>query len=108
MKSLIGVVLTGVPAHQAGGASGTLATSQQFASAIGVAGLGEVFFGVLGAHPTIGRYVSAIQDVLLLDCGLVAVALALTQLLPRAVAATVATTRAPVMEVAEARESGAA
>jgi EmrB/QacA subfamily drug resistance transporter len=83
MPSLVGVVLVGVPAQKAGGAAGTLATSQQFASAIGVAGLGEIFFAVLGAHPTVSRYVSAIQEVLMIDFALVVAGLALTQLLPR-------------------------
>ncbi|HWE63400.1 MAG TPA: MFS transporter [Chloroflexota bacterium] len=84
MPSLIGVVLTGVPAQKAGGAAGTLTTGQQFAAAVGVAVLGEVFFGVLGAHPTLDRYLTAIQDVLLLDSGLLVVSLALLGLLPRA------------------------
>ncbi|MGH2408962.1 MAG: MFS transporter, partial [Chloroflexota bacterium] len=53
MPSLIGVVLTGVPAQKAGGAAGTLTTGQQFALALGVAGLGEVFFGVLGQRPAL-------------------------------------------------------
>ncbi len=108
MPSLIGVVLTGVPVHKAGGASGTLVSSQQFASAIGVAGLGEVFFGVLGAHPTLDRYVMATQDVLLLDCGLVALALGLTRLLPRASAAATVAAKAAFAVVGEDSESGAA
>lgn len=83
MPALVGTVLVGVPAQKAGGAAGTLATAQQFAIAIGVAGLGEVFFGVLGAHPTIGRYLSATQDVLLLDVAMTVVGLALTRFLPR-------------------------
>ncbi|HVA91201.1 MAG TPA: MFS transporter [Chloroflexota bacterium] len=83
MPSLIGVVLTGVPAHKAGAAAGTLTTGQQFALALGVAGLGEVFFGVLGARPTLDRYLTAIQDVLLLDFGLLVLSLALLRLLPR-------------------------
>ncbi|HEY8287303.1 MAG TPA: MFS transporter [Chloroflexota bacterium] len=84
MPSLIGVVLTRVPAEKAGGAAGTLTTGQQFALALGVAGLGEVFFGVLGQQPTLQRFISAIQDVLLLDSGLLVISLALLGLLPRA------------------------
>jgi MFS family permease len=110
MPSLVGVVLAGVPAQKAGGASGTLATSQQFASAIGVAGLGEIFFGVLGAHPTIGRFASAIQEVLLIDVVLVAAGLALTQLLPHRMPATARQgTAIPVAEAIEpVPEAGAA
>jgi len=97
MPSLIGVVLTGVPAQKAGGAAGTLTTGQQFSLALGVAGLGEVFFGVLGHQPTLQRYISAIQDVLLLDCGLLVISLALLGLLPRATrAASQVTTAVPV------------
>jgi EmrB/QacA subfamily drug resistance transporter len=84
MPALIGVVLAGVPTEKAGGAAGTLTTSQQFASAIGVAALGEVFFGVLGAHPNLDRYLTAMQDVFLLDFGLLVVSLVLLRQLPRA------------------------
>ena len=101
MPSLIGVVLVGVPAHKAGGAAGTLTTGQQFAAATGVAVLGEVFFGVLGVHPNLDRYLSAMQDVFLLDFGLLVVSLALLGLLPRAAQpATSAATSAPKISTA--------
>ena len=44
---LINVVLAGVPAHAAGGASGLFATAQQLGGAIGVAAMGTIFFGAL-------------------------------------------------------------
>jgi EmrB/QacA subfamily drug resistance transporter len=94
LPSLVGVVLTGVPAQKAGGAAGTLTTGQQFAAAIGVAGLGEVFFSVLGGRPAFDRYLTAIQDVFLLDFGLLVVSIALLGLLARAAQpATSLTTR---------------
>jgi EmrB/QacA subfamily drug resistance transporter len=84
MPALIGVVLVGVPAQKAGGAAGTLTTGQQFAAAIGVALLGEVFFNLLGARPHLDQYRTAIQAVLLLDFALLLVSLALLRQLPRA------------------------
>jgi hypothetical protein len=81
---LMGVSLVGVPPQQAGGAAGTLATGQQLAAACGVAALGEVFFSALCPHPALDRYLSALQHVLLLDVGLLAVSLVLVGQLPRA------------------------
>jgi EmrB/QacA subfamily drug resistance transporter len=46
---LVNVVLAAVPAHAAGGASGLFGTAQQLGGAIGVAVMGTVFFGALGA-----------------------------------------------------------
>jgi EmrB/QacA subfamily drug resistance transporter len=92
MPALIGVVLIGVPPQKAGGAAGILTTGQQFAASIGVAGLGEVFFSVLGTHPLLGGYITAIQDVLLLDVGLLVLCLALVGQLPRPARAVAAAT----------------
>jgi MFS family permease len=47
---LVNVVLAAVPAHAAGGASGLFSTAQQLGGAIGVAGMGTIFFADLGAH----------------------------------------------------------
>jgi EmrB/QacA subfamily drug resistance transporter len=44
------IVLAGVEPHEYGSASGTLTAAQQFGSALGVAILGTVFFGLLGGH----------------------------------------------------------
>jgi MFS family permease len=46
--SLLGMSLSRVPARDAGAGAGALATAQQFASAVGVAGLGTVFFAAAG------------------------------------------------------------
>ena len=45
---LVNVVLSVVPAHLAGGASGIFTTAQQFGGALGVAVIGNVFFGHAG------------------------------------------------------------
>src|SRR5712691_2305940 len=44
------VVLTAVPVHAAGGASGLFSTVQQVGGALGVAVIGTVFFGYLNGH----------------------------------------------------------
>lgn len=44
------IVLAGVEPHETGSASGTLTALQQFGSALGVAVLGTIFFGVLGGQ----------------------------------------------------------
>jgi EmrB/QacA subfamily drug resistance transporter len=110
MPALIGVVLVGVPAQKAGGAAGTLTTGQQFAAAIGVAVLGEVFFGIRGAHATLARYGSAIQAVFLLDFGLLLISLLLVGLLPRAAqrAQTQAVAQAGTVVAVAVAEDGAA
>jgi EmrB/QacA subfamily drug resistance transporter len=47
---LANVVLTAVPAHAAGGASGLFSTVQAIGGSIGVAVIGTVFFGYLNGH----------------------------------------------------------
>lgn len=41
-------VLAGIPAKDAGAASGALATAQQVGAAIGIAAVGVIFFGLIG------------------------------------------------------------
>jgi hypothetical protein len=84
IPSLIGAVLSGVNPAQAGGASGVLTTAQQFASAAGVAVLGDVFFNLLGPAPDLASYTSAMVPLLLFDLALVVGAFLLTRLLPGA------------------------
>jgi hypothetical protein len=79
--ALIGAVLAGVQARQAGGAAGILTTAQQFSSAIGVAVLGMVFFSALGSRPVRADFVSALELVIWLGLGLVLTATGLTVLL---------------------------
>jgi EmrB/QacA subfamily drug resistance transporter len=82
LPGLIGTVLIGVQPGQAGAASGVLVTSQQFASASGVAVLGTVFFGILGPHPTRAGFTTAAESIALITLGLVLAAAVLTVLLP--------------------------
>lgn len=47
---LVNIVLAGVDPHSAGSASGVLTTMQQIGSAMGIALVGVIFFGYLGAN----------------------------------------------------------
>ena len=83
IPALIGVSLTNVPPPKAGAAAGTLATTQQFAAATGIAVLSEIFFAALGGHPVEHDYIRAVQLVLGLDIGFVAASFFASQFLPR-------------------------
>jgi MFS family permease len=87
LPSLIGAVLVHVNPERAGAAAGILTTTQQFGVASGVAVIGAVFFGRLGAVPARGSFVSAMELTMTIDAILLAVAAAVTLLLPRAAAA---------------------
>jgi predicted MFS family arabinose efflux permease len=84
-------ILARVPAEHAGAAGGVLATAQQVGNAVGVAALGVVFYGPLGAgHPSQVAHAFSMSVIALL---VIAVAVALlTQLMPRK---TVAPSQAP-------------
>jgi EmrB/QacA subfamily drug resistance transporter len=83
IPALIGVSLTNVAPQKAGAAAGTLATSQQFAAAAGIAVLSEIFFAALAHPPTEHDYLRAIQYVILLDLGLLVACFAASLFLPR-------------------------
>jgi EmrB/QacA subfamily drug resistance transporter len=83
MAPLPALVLAGVKPQHAAAASGVLATAQQAGGAIGVAVIGVVFYGALGAHAVPGDfpYAFALGLGLLIALG-IAVA-GLVQLFPR-------------------------
>jgi MFS family permease len=81
MTAYLGAALSTVRPDQAGAASGTLNTIQQFAGTAGLAGIGAVFFRVLGSAPDHGRYVAAASTALAIDLGLVVAIGALATLL---------------------------
>ena len=83
ITTLIGVVLSQVPPAQGGVASGMLVTAQQFAGAVGVAGLGTLFFGVLGSSATRVGFDHALEWTVAGDLVLVLIALGTSFLLPR-------------------------
>jgi MFS family permease len=82
LTAYLGATLATVRPDQAGAASGTLNTIQQFAGATGLAVIGAVFYTVLGGHPTPGRYASGAVTVAWIGLGLIAVIAAPTTLLP--------------------------
>jgi EmrB/QacA subfamily drug resistance transporter len=83
VPALIGAVLASVRARQAGAGAGVLTTSQQFASASGIAVLGSIFFQALGARTGVAGYVSALEWVAACSLALALAAAALSTLLPR-------------------------
>jgi EmrB/QacA subfamily drug resistance transporter len=85
MPTLITTVLSGIPSRDAGSASGVLTTVQQVALALGVAGIGSVFFAVLGpqAHPQARDFAPALGSALACNIGLLGATFGLVFLLPR-------------------------
>jgi MFS family permease len=71
MTSYLGAALSDVRPDQAGAASGTLNTMQQFAGSAGLAAVGTVFFAVLGPASDPSHYLPATSTALAIDLGLV-------------------------------------
>jgi EmrB/QacA subfamily drug resistance transporter len=84
---LIGAVLTHVRPERAGAAAGILTTTQQFGAASGIAVIGAIFYSALGAAPSRSTFVSGMVVAMTVNAALVAVATAVTLLLPRRAAA---------------------
>jgi EmrB/QacA subfamily drug resistance transporter len=100
VPALVATVLSGVPADIAGAVSGVLTTTQQFSSALGVAGVGALFFSET-AH---GGPADGLLAALICDLGALTLALLGTLALPRPAAAPAAaavTVPAPARAVAE-------
>jgi MFS family permease len=77
------IIVGDVADHEVGSASGVLQAVQQLGMSLGVAAIGTVFFGALGAHADRTRdFLEAAQRTTLITVGLVAVAVALGFLLP--------------------------
>jgi len=76
---IVSGVLQSVPASETGAASGVLTTTQQFSMTLGIAGVGTLFF----AREATAGVVSALQDALVADIGLVSFAFAMAVLLTR-------------------------
>jgi MFS family permease len=95
VPSLMSAVLSHVRPEQAGAAAGVLTTTQQFSIASGVAVIGAVFYEVIGGAPTKASFVTGLTVVAWVDVALLAIAAALTFLLPRAARGGVVT-RHPV------------
>lgn len=83
VPALVGSVLAGVRPGHAGAAAGVLTTSQQFASAVGVTGLGSIFFAALGSRTGPAGYISALEWTVACSVILAFAASGLSTLLPR-------------------------
>ncbi len=76
---LANVVLAAVPSQAAGGAGGLFSTAQQLGGALGVAVVGTIFFGQLGAH----SFTQAFTHSLPVTAGLFLASAALSLMLPK-------------------------
>ena len=83
LPSLIGVVLMHVRPDRAGAAAGILTTTQQFGAASGIAIVGAIFYGAIGAVPGRGSFVSGMVLAMSVNAVLLVVAAAVTLLLSR-------------------------
>ncbi|MEU9060950.1 MFS transporter [Streptomyces sp. NPDC048430] len=83
VPAVTGAVLAGARPAQAGAAAGVLTTSQQFASAAGVAVLGTVFFAAVGTRHGVAAYGDALTWVAAIDLALVLLACLMSTRLPR-------------------------
>jgi predicted MFS family arabinose efflux permease len=82
MPTLVSTVLSGVPAHDAGSASGVLSTVQQVALALGVATIGSVYFAILGGQPGPQDFGRAVGTALLFNVALLVATWGLVFLVP--------------------------
>lgn len=81
LPTVIGVALTDVRAEQAGIASGTLNTTQQFAGSAGIAIIATIFFATLGTQPHTDSYAYATATTAWIDLGLTLIIAALAAVL---------------------------
>jgi hypothetical protein len=81
---LFDIVQAGVADHELGSASGVLQATQQLGMTLGVAGVGTLLFGLLGARADrAADFLHAAQVTLLVTVGLLAAAGALSLAMPR-------------------------
>jgi len=85
MAPFFDIVLAGVEPHETGSAGGTLTAIQQLGASLGVAVLGTIFFGLLGApsaaHPD-GGFGTAMTTTLWIEVGMLALTFIVAFLLP--------------------------
>jgi MFS family permease len=100
LTAYLGATLAGVRPAQAGAASGTVNTIQQFAGVAGLAGIGAVFYAVLGRRTDIAGYAHATAAVLWTALALIAVMAMLTRFLPGPLLTGVSVPAAPAADTA--------
>src|SRR5215472_3868919 len=97
---LFDIAMAGIRPHEMGSASGVLQTVNSLSMSTGVAGLGVIFFSLLGGGHVAG-YLSATQWTALATVGLLAAAFAVAFWLPRRARETAGTGAATEPERAE-------
>jgi EmrB/QacA subfamily drug resistance transporter len=80
---LFDIVLGGVEDHEMGSATGVLGSIQQLGMALGIAVLGTIFFGVVGAQQAADVFVDAAQTTSVVTIGMIGLAFAAGFFLPR-------------------------
>ncbi len=80
---LTSLILEGVAPQYAAAAGGVLSTAQEMGNAIGIAGIGVVFFSVAGHHIGAHSYAHAFGTSLMVQAGICVLVALLVQLLPR-------------------------
>jgi EmrB/QacA subfamily drug resistance transporter len=85
------IVLAGVRPHEVGSASGVLQSAQMLGMSVGIAGLGALFFGLVGSSHDPQQFVDAAELTGIASVALLACAFALGARLPRWPRAGVAT-----------------
>ena len=80
---LFGIIVGDLEDHEVGSASGLLESFQQLGASLGIAVLGTVFFGGIGAQADAQDFLDAAAQVTLLTIGLTAVAFLLGFSLPK-------------------------
>jgi MFS family permease len=82
LTAYLGATLSGIRPDQAGAASGTVNTIQQFAGSAGLAAIGALFFSLLGQHAGAVGYARASATVMWTGLALIVVMAVLTRFLP--------------------------
>jgi MFS family permease len=80
---LFNTVLSGVPARDAGAASGVASTMQQVANSIGIAVIGAVVFNLISKDPHPAGYALGFVIAGIINLGMLAIASALLLLIPK-------------------------
>jgi EmrB/QacA subfamily drug resistance transporter len=80
---LFDIIVGDIEDHEIGSASAALESIQQLGASLGVAVLGTIFFGVIGAQPHVQGYLDAAEIVTLIAVALTALAFVAGFLLPR-------------------------
>jgi EmrB/QacA subfamily drug resistance transporter len=77
------IIVGDVADHEVGSASGVLQAVQQLGMSLGIAAIGTVFFGAIGSQAARADFVDAAELTTIITVGLIAVAFAVSHLLPR-------------------------